>query len=130
MSASSPTRSATHRGVGLWKIVTWVGILLAGALYAVVPLELLSSPVAVPIRFVADELDPFAPVVIEISMTSVAAAENEGSQLFGMDTEPVAAGALLDKWYRVQADIAKDLDVIAQCQAGEPCPAPAQKVSA
>jgi hypothetical protein len=33
-----------------------------------------------------------------------------------MDTEPVADGALLDKWRRVQADITKDLEVVAQCQ--------------
>jgi len=45
-----------------------------------------------------------------------------------MDTEPVVDGALLDKWRRVQADITKDLEVVAQCQAGKPCPALAQKL--
>ena len=117
MSTSSPSRSATHRGVDVWKIVTWAGLFLAGSLYAVDPLELLSSPVVVPISFVAAEPDQPAPVVIEIGVTSVSVAtENEGStQLFGMNTEPVADGALLDKWRRVQAVIAKDLEVIAQC---------------
>ena len=130
MSTSSPSRSATHRGVDVWKIVTWAGLFLAGSLYAVDPLELLSSPVVVPISFVAAEPDQPAPVVIEIGVTSVSAAtENEGStQLFGMNTEPVADGALLDKWRRVQAAIAKDLEVVTQCQAGKPCPASAQKL--
>ena len=70
MSTSSRTQSATHRGVDFWKIVTWVGLLLAGALYTVDPLELLSSPV-LPICFVAAEPNPPAPVAIEISVTSV-----------------------------------------------------------
>ena len=52
MSASSPTQSAMDRGLDFWKIVAWAGLLLAGALYLVDPLELLCSSV-VPIRFVA-----------------------------------------------------------------------------
>jgi predicted transglutaminase-like cysteine proteinase len=130
MSASSATRRATHRGIDFWKIATWAGLLLAGSLYAVDPLGLLSSPVVVPISFAADEPDQPVPVVIEIGMMSVSAAtENEGSaQLFGMNTESVADSALLDKWRRVQAVIAKDLEVIAQCQAGKLCPASAQRL--
>jgi hypothetical protein len=68
MSTSSRTQSATHRGVDFWKIVTWVGLLLAGSLYTVDPLELLFSPV-VPICFVADEPDP--PVAAAMSMKAV-----------------------------------------------------------
>jgi hypothetical protein len=45
-----------------------------------------------------------------------------------METEPVTDGALLDKWRRVQTAITKDLEVVAQCQASQPCPAPAQKL--
>ena len=79
--------------------------MLAGALYMVDPLELLSSSV-VPICFVAADSDAPAPAAIEISVASVSATtKDEGlAQLFGMDTEPVADGALLDKWRRVQAD--------------------------
>jgi hypothetical protein len=112
------------RGVDFWKVVAWVGLLLAGALYMIDPLELLSSSV-VPSCF-----DTSAPAAIEISVTRASATTmDEGSgQLFGMDTLPVADGALLDKWRRVQADITKDLEVVAQCQAGKPCPAPAQRL--
>jgi hypothetical protein len=34
-----------YHGVDFWKIVAWAGLLLAGALYMVDPLELLSSSV-------------------------------------------------------------------------------------
>ena len=129
MSASSPTQSPMDRGVEFWKIVAWAGLLLAGALYMVDPLELLSTPV-VPICFVTAESDAPAPAAIESGLTIVSGTtKRDGSaQLFGMDTEPVADGALLDKWRRVQADITKDLEVVAQCQAGKPCPAPAQRL--
>ena len=129
MSVRLTTQSATDRGVDFLKIVAWVGLLLAGALYMLDPLELLSTSVVL-ICFVAADSNTPAPAAIEISVKSVSATtKDEGSaQLFGMDTEPVADGALLDKWRRVQADITKDLEVVAQCQAGKPCPAPAKRL--
>ena len=129
MSVRLTTQSAPDRGVEFLKIVAWAGLLLAGALYMLDPLELLSTSV-VPICFVAGDSDTPAPAAVEISVKSVSATtKDEGSaQLFGMDTVPVADGALLDKWRRVQADITKDLEVVAQCQAGKPCPAPAKRL--
>jgi predicted transglutaminase-like cysteine proteinase len=58
-----------------------------------------------------------------VRSVSVTTWDEGSAQLFGMDIEPVADGALLDKWRRVQADITKDLEVVAQYQAGKPCPA-------
>jgi predicted transglutaminase-like cysteine proteinase len=55
-------------------------------------------------------------------------SDEEPARLFGMDTEPVTDGALLDKWLRVENRIVNDIEVVAQCQAGKPCPAPAQKL--
>jgi hypothetical protein len=52
MSASSPTQTMMDRPIGLSKITTWAGLLLAGALYMVDPLELFSYSAA-PISFVA-----------------------------------------------------------------------------
>jgi predicted transglutaminase-like cysteine proteinase len=129
MMANSPVQGAMHRGVDFWKTAAWAGLLLAGALYVVDPLELLSTSV-VPICFVAAESDTTAPGTIEIGMKGVSATtKDEGSeQLFGMDTEPVADGALLDKWRRVRAEITKDLEVVARCQEGTQCPAPAQRL--
>ena len=45
--------------------------------------------------------------------------------LFGVDTEPVADGELPDRWRRVKADIARDLETVARCHANGPCTAPA-----
>ena len=60
---------------------------------------------------------------------AASATNDEGAaQLFGMDAEPVTEGALLDKWRRIEANIVQDLEVIAQCRAGRPCPGPAQKL--
>jgi len=55
--------------------------------------------------------------------------DEKAGQLFGIKTEPVTDGALLDKWRRVEAAITKDLEVIARCQASQLCPAPAQKLT-
>jgi predicted transglutaminase-like cysteine proteinase len=130
MSSGSPTtQSAKHHRVDFWKIVAWAGLLLAGAVHMVDPLDLFSSSV-VPISLVAADSDAPEPAAIEISVTSDSATtKNEGFvQLFGMDTEPVDDGALLDKWRRVRADITKDLEIIAQCRAGKSCPASAQRL--
>jgi predicted transglutaminase-like cysteine proteinase len=61
---------------------------------------------------------------------AASATNDEGTaQLFSMDAEPVTEGALLDKWRRIEANIARDLEIIAQCKmGGRPCPGPAQKL--
>jgi predicted transglutaminase-like cysteine proteinase len=45
--------------------------------------------------------------------------------LLGVDTEPVADGELPERWRRVKADIARDLETVARCHANGPCTAPA-----
>jgi predicted transglutaminase-like cysteine proteinase len=45
--------------------------------------------------------------------------------LFGVDTEPVADGELSERWRRVKAVIARDLETVARCHAKEPCTAAA-----
>ena len=131
MSVRSTTQSATDRGVDFLKIVAWAGLLLAGALYMLDPLELLSTSV-VPICFVAADSDTPAPAAIEISVKSVSATtKDEGSaQLFGMDTEPVADGALLDKWRRVQADITRILKLSRSVRQASHVPRPQKGCSA
>jgi predicted transglutaminase-like cysteine proteinase len=89
------------------------------------PFDVFSSS-ATPIGFLAADSDVSVPAAIKVSATT--AGDDGSAQLFGMDTEPVADGALSDKWRHVQADITKDLEVVAQCQAGKPCPAPAQRL--
>jgi predicted transglutaminase-like cysteine proteinase len=57
-----------------------------------------------------------------------AANDDQSDQLFGLETEPVTAGPLVEKWRRVEAIITKDLELIVQCQAAKPCSAPAQRL--
>ena len=52
----------------------------------------------------------------------------KSDQLFGMETEPVTGGSLMNKWRRVAVYMTNDLEVVAQCQAGQPCLATAQKL--
>jgi predicted transglutaminase-like cysteine proteinase len=133
MSASSPAQGATYRGPGLWRIVAWTGLLVAGALYMVDPLAPFSYSSATTCLLAADGVEPGSFVDNEVNAATgvhnaSATSDEEEARLFDMDTEPVTDGTLLDKWRRVEARIANDLDVMAQCQAGKPCPAPAQKL--
>jgi predicted transglutaminase-like cysteine proteinase len=124
-----PTPHAAGRGVA--KI--GAGVLLASVLYVVGSLALF-LPSAAPISFAVAASDASHSFLEENIHRAAArqdassAAASEAPQLFGLDTEPVGEGALLEKWRHVEADIANDLDVVAQCKAGKPCPAPAQKL--
>jgi predicted transglutaminase-like cysteine proteinase len=130
--ARSPTQSATYRGVGFWNILAWTGLLLAGAVYMLDPFEPFAY--CAPICFLAaDDVGLGSFMEIDVKGATAhddasATNDEEAGQLFGMDTEPVTYGALLDKWRRVETAITKDLEFIAQCQASQPCPAPAQEL--
>jgi predicted transglutaminase-like cysteine proteinase len=54
--------------------------------------------------------------------------DEEATQLFGMDTEPVAMGELAEKWHHVEAVMAQDFAVVAQCHSNGPCPVAAQRL--
>jgi predicted transglutaminase-like cysteine proteinase len=82
------------------------------------------------------ELVPFDPGYLEAATFVDAspqtarqnAATESGQQappLFGMDTEPVAGGVAA-KWRAVEADIDREQQVLARCQAQEACPVVAQ----
>lgn len=46
---------------------------------------------------------------------------------FGLDAEPVAAGAIVTKWSGVEAEIRADDEVLARCREGALCPAAARQ---
>src|SRR6185369_7711478 len=52
----------------------------------------------------------------------------EPDTLFGMDTEPLVAGEILDKWHRAKASIARDLQTVGRCLEGEVCPDVARRL--
>jgi predicted transglutaminase-like cysteine proteinase len=129
----SPTQSAMDRGVGFWKTVAWRGFLLAGALYLVNPFEPFSYSFA-PICLLAAEYVEPGPFVENQANGATAhhdasaTNDEEAAQLFGMDTEPVAMGELPEKWHRVEAMMAQDFAVVAQCHSKGPCPVAAQRL--
>jgi predicted transglutaminase-like cysteine proteinase len=119
------------RGVGFWKILAWKGLLLAGALYMVDPLE--PFPAA-PICLLAAEYVEPGPFVESAANGATAhhhasaTNDREAAQLFGMDAEPVAEGELPEKWHHVEAVMAQDFAVVAQCKLDRHCPVAAQRL--
>jgi predicted transglutaminase-like cysteine proteinase len=124
MSAES---SAINRGVSFWKGVTWATFLLAGAIFMLDPLELFSYSVTPMCFTTAEYVGPNIDAATALPGAS-APTDNLSDQLFGMNTEPVTAGALFDKWRDTRAGIAQDLAIVARCEANEPCPGAAQKL--
>jgi predicted transglutaminase-like cysteine proteinase len=121
------------RGVGFWKIFAWKGLLLAGALYMVDPLEPFPYSAA-PICLLAAEYVEPGPFVENAANGATAhhhasaTDDKEAAQLFGMDTEPVVEGELPEKWHHVEAVMAQDFAVVAQCHLDGPCPVAAQRL--
>ena len=138
MSAFAGTlnQSAMRHGGSFWAILAsaWVvGLLLAGAAYTLEPPRL-STDSAPPTTFLA--ANEFEAVSFIEARTNAATAPSEppahndeqAAQLFGMETEPVAAGELPEKWHHVEAAMAQDFAVVAQCHANGTCPVAAQRL--
>ena len=108
--------------------VRW--ILLALSLAAILPLLARREPP----RYLATTSSFFDTAQIEgiafLERDSIAVAsdravsvdEHINAPLFGMDTEPLFGGDLLEKWSRAQAEIAQELRVISQCHDNSRCP--------
>jgi predicted transglutaminase-like cysteine proteinase len=110
-----------------------VGLLLAGAAYTLEPLRLPSDS-APPTAFSAtNEFEAVSFIEDETNAATEPpkpAARNHGqaAQLFGMETEPVAAGEFSEKWQRVEATMALDFAVVTQCHTNGTCPVAAQRL--
>jgi predicted transglutaminase-like cysteine proteinase len=91
---------------------------------------LISAPATVPAEPSLSFSDRFAAASAQgvASPALPATNDDQSDQLFGLETEIVTDGPLLEKWRRVEPIITKDLELIVQCQAGKPCPSPAQKL--
>ena len=135
MSAFTLNQSVMRHGGSCWAVLAsaWIGLLLAGAVYT---LEPPSRPTdsAPPMTFLA--ASEFEAVAFIDDGTNAATAPSEAparndaqaAQLFGMETEPVAAGELPAKWHDVEAAMAQDFAVVAQCHANGTCPIAAQRL--
>jgi predicted transglutaminase-like cysteine proteinase len=110
-----------------------VGFLLAGAVYTSQPPKLptISAP-TVP-YLAANEFEAVSFIedganAATAPPESPARNDEQAAQLFGMKTEPVASGELLEKWQHVEAAMAQDFAVVAKCHANGTCPVAAQKL--
>jgi predicted transglutaminase-like cysteine proteinase len=136
MSAFALNESATHHRGSFRAILAsaWVaGILLAGAVCTLKPPGL-PTDFAPPATILA--ANEFEAVSFIEDGTNAAGAASEpparhderAAQLFGMETEPVAAGELSAKWQHVETAMARDFAVLAQCHANGTCPVAAQRL--
>jgi len=121
VSRVSKNRGLAVRVFARWKVVVALGALCAAAFHVPGLPGLL--------------IDPEISNLLTADYVGAAASENlsttqvgKPGELFGLDTEPVFGGALSEKWRRVEAEIARDREDIAQCRASQPCSAPAQKL--
>src|ERR1700730_3173338 len=134
MSAFALNQSAMRRhGGSFFLAAAWVGLLLAGAVYTLEPPRRPTDS-APPMTFLA--VNEFEAVSFIEDGANAATAPSEpparndaqAAQLFGMETEPVAAGELPAKWHHVEATMAQDFAVVAQCHANGTCPVAAQRL--
>ena len=72
----------------------------------------------------AEPADNGAAISIERSIERPRSPEPEP---FGLDAEPVAAGAILAKWSGVEAEIRAEDEVLARCREGAWCPTAARR---
>ena len=112
---------------------TWIGLLLTGAGHTLEPPRLLTDS-APPMTFLAaNELEAVSFIedgtnAATAPSTPAARDDRQAAQLFGMETEPVDAGELPEKWHHVGAAMAHDFAVVAQCHANGTCPVAAQRL--
>jgi predicted transglutaminase-like cysteine proteinase len=75
------------------------------------------------------ELVSFAEANTARSELALAAKLNkQEAPLFGLQTEPLIGGTVVEKWSRVKIEIAQELTAIDECRANKNCPADAQKL--
>jgi predicted transglutaminase-like cysteine proteinase len=113
---------------GLWSVFAAFCLLLLLIVYVMLqPVEVFSSSGLHIGYLAADSQAPAEPGPIR----GASSKDSDGpTSLFDSETEPVTEGPLLEKWRRAEADTAKELDIVAECKAGGPCPSPARKLIA
>jgi len=127
MSSHFSSWWARHRGGSLRTMFACMGVFLVGSVQMPGPS---AADFAAPHYVQAAIYVQRDSSVVRASLASDPAINQDGrpAQLFGMETEPVASGEILEKWRRVTADFAREFETLARCRANGPCPAAAQKL--
>jgi predicted transglutaminase-like cysteine proteinase len=103
--------------------------LLAAALSLLAPHRLPAEATGLVSLITADEVETVSFVDKGIpSPTPIVESDQQTAALFGMATEPVMSGDVLEKWTLTKAEIDRELDAVAQCRANEVCSPAAQKL--
>jgi predicted transglutaminase-like cysteine proteinase len=109
-----------------------VGLLLAGAVFTLQAPRLRTDSAPLKTFLAANEFEAVSFTEDGTNAATVPAEpparEDKQAALFGMETEPVAAGELPEKWHQVQTVMAQDFAVVAQCHANRTCPVAAQRL--
>lgn len=132
--AGTPNQHAMRHGKRFWAtlVSAWVGLLVAGSVLKLDPPGPSTSSAPPMTFFAANEFEVvslFEDPTNEAAESSEPAPNDEhAAQLFGMETEPVAAGELSRKWHHAEAAMAEDFAVVAQCHANGACPPVAQRL--
>src|SRR5262249_35818927 len=107
-------------------------VLLTAALLLLLPHRLPAEAAALLSLVTADEIEAVSFVDKGTASSRILkpAVENnrQAPPLFGMETEPVIAGDVLEKWTHAKAAIDQELDAVAQCGANGVCSPAAQRL--
>jgi len=110
-------------------------LLLAGTLSLLAPHRLARDASGLLSLITADEVEAVSFVdkgraAPGPSPTPAIEGHQATAPLFGLDTEPVMAGNVVEKWSRTRAEIDRELDAVAQCRANVVCSPAAHKLIA
>jgi predicted transglutaminase-like cysteine proteinase len=129
MSTISQSACITRENAG-WALGM---VLLAAALLLLAPHRLPVGTAGLISHVTADEVE----AVSFVGNGSTAASPSptpavEGHQpttpLFGMETEPVISGNVVEKWAHTKAEIDRELDAVERCRANDICSPAAQRL--
>jgi predicted transglutaminase-like cysteine proteinase len=107
--------------------------LLAAALSLTVPHRLPVEAIGLVPLTTADEVKAVSFVdkgeaVAGPNLKPAVPGDRQAIPLFGMATEPVMSGDVLEKWTRAKAEIDQELAFVARCRANDTCSPVAQKL--
>ena len=127
MSTISQSACITRHNAG-WVLSMAV---LAAALILLAPHRSTVDTAGLVSLIVADEVDAVS--FVDKGMASEQAApavesRQQTAQLFGMDSEPVYAGSVVDKWTHTKAEIDRELNSVALCLVNDICSPAARKL--
>jgi predicted transglutaminase-like cysteine proteinase len=122
----------SHRGGSHWTMFACISLLLIGSVqpsWPLQPADFAAFPSVQTVSYVEGHSVRGNPSDnTSLRFDPATSHDEQTAPLFGMETEPVAGGEILEKWGRMNADIAQEFKTLARCRAAGPCPPAAQKL--